>query len=97
MVVSVSSRNAIRFESFKKRTIFKNFQNFFNLDISKVGGDDSWEDYERCEALSCHASELSYEFSVEKTLDCPSLAKDKGEMVDCQVRLCSQNLVTIFA
>ena len=57
------------------------------LDISKVGGDDSWEDYERCEALSCHASELSYEFSVEKTLNCPSLAKDKGEMVSCQVRL----------
>ena len=59
----------------------------FCLDISAVEGDDSWDDYERCGELSCHAAELSYEFSVEKTLYCPTLAEDKPDMVNCQVNI----------
>ena len=57
------------------------------LDISAVEGDDSWEDYERCGDLSCHAAELSFEFSVENTLNCPALALDKPHMVNCQVNI----------
>ena len=43
-----------------------------------------WPSYERCKDLSCHAAELSYEFSVEKTLNCPRLSEDKNGMATCQ-------------
>ena len=53
------------------------------IDVSKIEG-DMWPSYERCKDLSCHAAELSYEFSVEKTLNCPRLSEDKNGMATCQ-------------
>ena len=48
------------------------------IDITKVGSFgnkitpyvDGWDSYERCEYLSCHASDLSYMFETENQLDC---------------------------
>ena len=53
------------------------------IDVSKIEG-DMWPSYERCKDLSCHAAELSYEFSVENTLNCQRLADDKNGIVTCQ-------------
>lgn len=61
------------------------------IDITKVGSFgnkitpyvDGWDSYERCEYLSCHASDLSYMFETENQLDCNQLNEEKPGLVQC--------------
>jgi len=72
-------------EETEKKVWAYQFRAAMPLDVSKIEG-DQWEYYERCKVLSCHAAELSYEFSVEKTLNCTALEEDpnREDLVTCE-------------